>query len=183
MRIATMGIETIDPEKFQNNGDTFLNKPRFGLYGSTLIKENSNLRTGWLDFIFGDWQEKSKKYSKGISYTLHKKSKIFTIDSIEDYIELLEKYNERIHAYDNRYRISIDWNEFARDYDAFHLTEDAFWELRMIYTEQNNEDGTVDRLEDFYSYDCETWIIFNLDCINMGSVYNIHIKDYYGYID
>ena len=33
-------------------------------------------------------------------------------------------------------------------------------------------------MADFYDYDCETWIIFNYDIINQGSIINHNIPIY-----
>lgn len=69
----------------------------------------------------------------------------------------------------------IDWKKLSKDYDAFHLTERAFWEMRLPLSNiLECEDGS--ELCDFYSYDCESWILFNLDCINWGSVINQDVK-------
>lgn len=176
-RIATMGIDCIDERLFNFGGPIELNKPRFGLYGSTIYADRyGNKRTGWLDFCYGsDYHPRS--YNHGISYTLNKNTKIYTISNYDDYINLLKNY--RYIPYDNK--VSIDWNKFKLDFDAFHLTEDAFWELRMIisgyvFFEDDGSRGNRYRLDDFYCYDCETWILFNLDCINKGSIQNICIK-------
>lgn len=174
MRIATMGINFIDPEKFDSEGRIKFNKPRFGLWGSTLITDKSKYRSSWMDWVISE-DFHPERYTKGISYTLHKNTKIYTVDSVEDYMELLEDYSIRKHEYDNVYKFYIDWNKFKEDYDAFHLTEDCFYKLRFMQLKDKNEDGTIDIVEDFCFYDCESWIIFNLNCINKGSIQNFSI--------
>ena len=69
-------------------------------------------------------------------------------------------------------RLVINWDKLSKDYDAFHLTEDAFWSMRLPWDPDELTDVDGNYLENFYSYDCETWIIFNLECINEGSILN-----------
>lgn len=174
-RILTMGISELDPQKFNLKGNLELNKPRFGLYGSTMYidKYRNRIMSSWLEFVEGN-EFHLNRYSNGISYKLNKKAKIYEIDSMEDYIDLMNKYP--LEGYCDKYM--IDWNKFSKDYDAFHLTEKAFWKLRMIYSNKHYIEslGKIVTMDDFYSYDCETWIIFNLDCINKGSIQNVSTK-------
>ena len=120
------------------------------------------------------------KYSSmAVSFKLSRKAKICTIDTVEDYHRLMQKYAKP--KYENSEYSSlfkekvIDWKKLSKDYDAFHLTERAFWEMRLPLSNiLECEDGS--ELCDFYSYDCESWILFNLDCINWGSVINQDVK-------
>lgn len=180
MKIITMGIDSIDKSKFRTDGEIFLNKPRFGLWGSSRKQIGYNKKwSGWLDFVAGE-NFYSDKYHKGIMYNLHKNAKVYEIYNYEDYINMLDNYGyiDYSSIYPEMY---IDWNKFAKDYDAFHITEDAFYELRFLYCHVVDDNGNEIRIKDFYSYDCETWIIFNLDCINQGSIVNIsvHLEDYW----
>ena len=74
-------------------------------------------------------------------------------------------------------KVYIDFKRLSEDYDAFHLTEDAFWEMRLMYFDLFTR-ATHKIMADFYSYDCETWIIFNYDIINQGSIMNHNIPIY-----
>ena len=92
-RILTTGIREIDSNKFTectaNNDIT--NKPEFGqcLYGSTLIKKkNGSVYSDWAYFTQNDYTEKFFNY--GISYKLHKSSKIAEINTFDDYKNLLK---------------------------------------------------------------------------------------------
>lgn len=171
MRIATFGIDCIDKDKFKTEGDILLNKPNYGLYGSTLINRNGLDWSSWLDFVESE-SFHIDKYYKGISYTLHKKSKICTINSYESYIDILYKYPK----YDDLNKLCIDFDKLKLDYDAFHLTEKAFYEMRLLPDNIISIQSKEVVINDFYSYDCETWIIFNLDCINFDSIQNISTK-------
>jgi hypothetical protein len=73
-------------------------------------------------------------------------------------------------TYDDSDRYCLDFEKISKEYDAFHLTEKAFYELRLPI----DEGFYKLKYEDFYNYDAETWIIFNLNAINKGSVFVTH---------
>ena len=203
VRILSAGITELDPEKFNTNPDGkdfFLNKPFGYLYGSTMFMVNGNISSNWIEWVEAE-QFHPEKYKDAISFKLQKKSKIFTVDSIWDYADLLKRYGKVKQLAEDRYNLYIDFPKLAQDYDAFHLTLDAFYKLRMFRfyfrkvdfqiqkiflriarlhcrdAETKNRINQISlRVEDFYSYDCETWIIFNLDCINKGSILNHRLK-------
>jgi len=128
--------------------------------------------TGWLNWCISA-EYRPDRYYKGISYTLHKKAKVYTVNSYRDYMNLLSKYKRIDRVFD---KVGIDFDKLKLDYDAFHLTEEGFYELRLLFNEYRTEEGKTYYIDNFYSYDCETWIIFNLDCINKGSIQNICLK-------
>ena len=182
-RILTTGIREIDSNKFTectaNNDIT--NKPEFGqcLYGSTLIKStNGSVCSDWSYFTQNDYTAKFFNY--GISYKLHKSSKIAEIDTFDDYKKLIEKYP---YTPGDGFKTALNFVDLSKDYDAFHLTEEAFWKMRLpgfMSTEEEWEFFYEKHNADFYSYDAETWILFNLDCINKGSILNHNnIKYFY----
>lgn len=178
-RILTTGIREIDSNKFTectaNNDIT--NKPEFGqcLYGSTLIKgTNGSVCSDWSYFTQNDYTAKFFNY--GISYKLHKSSKIAEIDTFDDYKKLIEKYQ-----YDPGvgFKTALNFVDLSKDYDAFHLTYDGYRSLRSEFDIFFMSRGDSDDMfkffknhKDFYAYDAETWILFNLDCINKGSILN-----------
>ena len=133
----------------------------------------------WIRWSFSE-EFHISKYSHGISFTLKKCSRVCTVDTIEDYRNLMKKYSKR--KYPEGYfsgslgneRV-IDFEKLSNDFDAFHLTENGFWTMRMPWTYLLDDEGN--RMADFYSYDCETWIMFNLDCINKGSIFNHSIRN------
>ena len=179
-RILTTGIREIDSNKFTectaNNDIT--NKPEFGqcLYGSTLIKKkNGSVYSDWSYFTQNDYTEKFFNY--GISYKLHKSSKIAEIDTFDDYKKLIEKYP---YTPGDGFKTALNFVDLSKDYDAFHLTYDGLCSLRsdidiFFRAGEDTNDPMVRFFKnhrDFYSYDAETWILFNLDCINKGSILN-----------
>lgn len=185
-RILVAGISEIDLSRFNNPADklieevciiSYLNKPNGCLWGSTMTP-NAEFLSDWVRWV---WQEDFHigKYKKGISFTLKKKSRICTIDTPEDYKNMMKTYSKLMYT-EGEYRNSsvnrriIDFKKLANDYDAFHLTESAFWEMRFPLFRRGDWYRDEEGIEfgDFYSYDCETWILFNLDCINKGSILN-----------
>ena len=166
MRILTIGIREIKPELFHPITQTFHNKPdpKEGgcLWGSTQI----NLPNG----CTSDWKRWTNAndlldFSYGISYTLHKKAKILEIGSVYDYVKAMNIYKHL--PYENSLTYSLNFSRISKDFDAFHLTRNVFLELRLKLIKCEDI-----LFEDFYSYDAESWIIFNPDCINYGSVIN-----------
>lgn len=97
MRILTAGISVLEREKFKDRSYDFdkayyLNKPRGFIWGSTLQKRNGNAFSDWIRFV-EDSQYWPKKFTQGISYTLHKNAKICTVASVEDYLDLMDNYS------------------------------------------------------------------------------------------
>ena len=166
MRILTIGINEIKPELFHPITSTSLNKPdpREGgcLWGSTQINLLNGCTSDWKRWTYS---EEFKDSSYGVSYKLHKKAKILEIKSEDDYVKAMLKYAHLEYGYPWEY--SLDFSKISKDYDAFHLTRKAFWEMRIKFIECDGK-----KYRDFYSYDAESWIIFNPDCINYGSVIN-----------
>lgn len=169
MRILSCGIQYLSKDKFRPVLNTYfdLNKPIFGLWGSTYLPDKK-YKSDWLRFI-NNRHFHLDKFNKAISFTLYRSANIYEVNYVEDYFNLLEKYYIIEHD-DGDIRKYIDFEKLSKDYDAFHLTEEAFWKMKSIY----NTDYA-----DFYCYSCETWIMFNLDCINLGSIQN-HRFNYKG---
>lgn len=66
-------------------------------------------------------------------------------------------------------RYCIDWEALSKEYDAFHLTEDAMLQMRL-------EVPGYRKFVDFYHWDVETYLLFNLDCIDEGSMNYIDLN-------
>lgn len=184
-RILTAGITEINPLKFdspykriQAGYDmSYCNKPNGCLWGSTML-HNEKYLSDWLRWVSSE-DFHIGKYRKAISYTLKRKAKVYTIDTPEDYRNLMRKYSKKKYSNEPLSEFNtkvIDWIKLSMDYDAFHLTKKAFWLMRLPYGTDILKDEDGNYMENFYSYDCETWIIFNLDCVNMGSIFNHNIN-------
>ena len=176
-RILVTGIDRIDENKFtkcintEYDTMTVLNKPSGCLYGSTYTPDDE-YPSDWLRWAISE-DYCTSKYNVGVSFELKNDARICNIKNKESYLNLISKYNYKF-KYSTPMLIDklyIDFFNLSNDFDAFHLSEDAFWSMRMpwkpIEMELNNK--TYD-LANFYSYDCETWILFNLDCINKETI-------------
>ena len=165
-RILTLGNKQIDYNRIINATSVELNKPNFGsdvLWGSTLIKyPNGTASSSQKKFVSRE-EYAEKDYNYGVSFTLHRNSKILCINSLNDYIQYMHKYP----YYDNyRNKYNLDFTKISKEYAAFHLTEDGFYSLRLPLARNFSKLN----YEDFYWWDAESWIIFNLNAINKGSV-------------
>lgn len=172
-----------DPRKLEKelfDEERYRNKPAGGLYGST-YKPNEYYKSSWLRYVFEDGY-RCGEYLSGFSYTLHKNTKICEIDSFSDLKNLLETYSEIYCMATNSSELSdrerllltkktINFYKLSRDYDAFHVTEKAAWNMHDPFNFRMKDDNGI-QICNFYNYDVETWIIFNLDCINKGSIMN-----------
>lgn len=177
-RILVAGFNSIDSDKFNrvanmSSGlfDDSSNKPSGGLWGSTYTPDE-RYPSQWVDWCVGDGYRVSDCYH-GISFELRPDTRICEIRNALEYRKMMETYGKsRFSESDNAPKwgnvISIDWDKLSKDYDAFHLTEKAFYELRLPMTDILETSTGV--LANFYSYDCESWILFNLDCIDQESV-------------
>lgn len=171
MKILTTGIININKDKFKNVKNSedgfYLNKPIIGgLWGSTYL-EDDYYPSSWYDFVSDSGIDKNFNY--GILYSLLDSSNIFELDSLEKHKFLKDNYCI-IDSYKGRgnKKYAIDWEKLSRDYDGFHLTYDMFMKLRNFKYLMNDLD--------FYSWDCESYLIFNLDCIDMNSIEYIDLE-------
>lgn len=175
MKIATLGVGRIDINKFHKTGkfSPDLNRPEFGLFGSTLIEVDGNQTTDWFEYI-KKIKYDMERYSHGYEYELIPEAKILTIDTERDYVDLLSsRYRLINEMYKNKTLISLDWNKISEDFDVFHLTKQGYEKLKTLgFIFGQSKDINI---SNFSSYDCETWILFNLDCINDDTVKEIHI--------
>lgn len=180
MKILSAGIDEIN---FDINADSFnghmvfLNKPSNALWGSTYTPQE-HYKSDWLLWCTNEGFELDR-YNHGVIYNLHKNARILDITSIEDYENkivdgnyLMEDTTTAILSSGKKLLI-IDWDAVARDYDAFHITNNAVWEMRYGIHYDNGKEV----YKDFYSWDVESWVIFHKDCINKGSITNISLKN------
>lgn len=173
-RILCCGIKKLERSKFKTNYVNFLNKIRDGgLFGSTFEPNYELLETypsDWFRYcienfshsrIFDDTNERNSFFCKyGVSFRLKKKARILDIQTYQDYKNIPEKF----FTYGYFGIVELDFSKIRKEYDCFHLSEEAFWNLRDKYDFPESSD-----LQDFNSYDAETWIILNFDCINLES--------------
>ena len=172
-RILSLGRKELKLDREIKVTGMFFNKPDHDsscIWGSTLIKLPGGKNTSyWKEYVTNE-EFLPKDFNYGVSFTLKRNSKILQITDIDDYIAAMEKYKIR-EIYDIRYM--LDFVRISKDYDAFHLTQDAFLSMRTSYSFTKH--GKILRdynYEDFNVYDAESWIIFNTNVINRGSILN-----------
>lgn len=169
--ILTTGIKNIEKDKFKNIKNDWegglLNKPYTGGLWASTFNENYVkdivYPSSWYKFLINSGLSRSKTF--GVIYKLQDSAKIFELDSLEKYNYLKENCSF-VDEYDY---ISVDWEKLFKDYDAFHLSLDMFRELRS---------SKYYRDMGFYSWDCECYLISNLDCIDKDSIQYIEIKEF-----
>ena len=174
-RILVAGINKIDPCRFTKTTGSMtnildtLNKPNGGLWGSTYTPD-ATYPSDWIRWVKEE-DYKVNRYNHGISFTLSNDATICEIDSAETYREIIKPYAVEIRRSSSpifHNTLVLDWNKISKKYDVFHLTEYAFWSMRLPIDDRLKTD--MGYLPNFYSYDCETWIIFNLECIDHESI-------------
>ena len=108
---------------------------------------------GWKDWCDSEMFIKGWGFSCGFKFKLKKSAKIYVINSIKDFEQLSKRFKIFVPGRIVE-KYCIDWEELSLEYDGLFLTYEGYLDFR------NNS-----RIE-FYSWDCESLIIFNLDCIS-----------------
>ena len=176
MSILTTGRASLSKEKFNNiyHGEFYdLHKPDGGLWGSTFKDIKKDIyASSWLEYCAGIVEETffRKQFNFGVVYELKDSAKILNIDSDEDYINLHKNYGD-INTNYTRHTSFINWIKLSKDYDAIHFTEECFLRWRNIF--YRSDLG----LRDLFSFDCESWIIFNFDCIDLDSCKTLYFAE------
>ena len=176
MNLITLGIDTIDPEKFGKiKNRNFNNKPAGGLWCSPEIGEYT-----WKDFVESEDYKKDYYFSKMVLITLKESSKIYKINSVEDFMNCVVQYsylsNSKISCdnrdilYPNNYldniidiKYLIDYEKLSKDYDALWITMNALVELENEFLDRRMYGNY--HLNPLFGWDVETVLLFNLNCI------------------
>lgn len=174
MNLITLGIGTIDPEKFRKiKNRKFFNKPLGGLWCSPEIGEYT-----WKDFVESENYKKDYYFSNLVLLTLKKSSKIYKINGIKDFMDCINQYpfsansDILIENYDDKYlndifdiRYLIDYEELSKNYDAIWITMNALIELENEFFNKRIEIGEKPCFNPLHGWDVETVLLFNLNCI------------------
>lgn len=144
------GANKYNNEKFKDikNDRGFGIKPLGGLW---CCPTNTNQ---WFDFVENEMPERNN--TDNFKFTLDKKSKIYTIDTLYDLTNLIGwgyTYKRDVW-YDET--IWIDYEKLSRYYDGIFLTDNGQYETRMPSGNMN-----------LYGWDIESLIIFNQTIINL----------------
>ena len=112
------------PKEFRKLIGSCFTRPAGGLWG---CKGNE-----WYDYITTDGLKDEPNYplerlNTCFEWELDKKAKIFTIDTAEDFVFLVENYFRKIR---NKNIAEINYKKLAKDYDAVVATKNAIDTLK-----------------------------------------------------
>lgn len=166
MRLLSAGIDRIDKTLFCNvDNPDYRNKPSHGgLWASTFDRQRKT--SSWLEWV-KDANYHLDRYGHCISFKLKKSAKVYYLNTVSDYTNLLDVYGYDYKPFhETPSQKSIDFVKLSEDYDALYIGEELIFDYELRYASLSSG------INGFYCYDVDTWLIFNLECINMGSVMN-----------
>jgi len=166
MKYITINKTSLDKSKFNiisnktyySDGSGGINeKPQGGLWASPYYPKRK-YKSDWIRWCsieMPDWISKDT-----VILELKETAKIYKINSLLDTINLGERvgYNECLN-YNNTQvmQLYINWENVSKIYDAVLLTENGLNEMKRAFYDNC-------KLY-FYSWDCESILIMNYDCI------------------
>ena len=177
--IITLGIDQLLYSKFKTHNECddelyyYLNKPSGCLWGSTYTPE---------DKYVSDWERFADRecfasYDHGVLYTLNNSARIYTINTLHDWITLLEKYplpdpihNRHINLYFGC-KVYLNFPLLIKDYDVIHLTKEGSAMLHLLWgnVPEISVDGKMYKISDLNAWDVESWLIMNFHAIDLDS--------------
>ena len=169
----TIGNPIISKDIFRNilrPLDNFSFKPTGGLWASEFIS-NFNKISPWYDYLkeaksITTYMLRYKDLKLASIFTLKENANILIIDSVNQILELSKKYPSYHHILTNNNNIIFDFEEISRKYDGIYLNYN-----NLLYQTTINT---------FDSWNVNTLLIFNLDCIKEYQTVKINIdfEDY-----
>lgn len=169
----TIGNPIISKDIFRNilrPLDNFSFKPTGGLWASEFIS-NFNKISPWYDYLkeaksIATYMLRYKDLKLASIFTLKENANILIIDSVNQILELSKKYPSYHHILTNNNNIIFDFEEISRKYDGIYLNYN-----NLLYQTAINT---------FDSWNVNTLLIFNLDCIKEYQTVKINIdfEDY-----
>lgn len=169
----TIGNPIISKDIFRNilrPLDNFSFKPTGGLWASEFIS-NFNKISPWYDYLkeaksIATYMLQYKDLKLASIFTLKENANILIIDSVNQILELSKKYPSYHHILTNNNNIIFDFEEISRKYDGIYLNYN-----NLLYQTTINT---------FDSWNVNTLLIFNLDCIKEYQTVKINIdfEDY-----
>ena len=130
MKLLHMGNSDIKPMDYENNNIMIagsIEKPK-GLWMAQLIDGKSD----WIDFA--KEYEITKNLIDGSILEIKDASKIYEVNTLEDFRNMLDKYPT--------------WDTLSRDYDGIHVTKDAIFDANF----HSDKDFKVLKVFDIDSY-------------------------------
>ena len=194
MAILTCGIRELSRDKFNKiNFDVCLNKnkPFGGLSGSTFIDiDRYNYASTWLKYNIKGIDKNLLCDCNifhllcGVKYNLKKDSKILTINSLVDFINLHKRFGILYQNFAGFFTLTsynlsyIDWVKLSKEYDAIHFTSKCIKSCGFI-THRSNDSKIVTELKGFeyYMYGADYWFVFNFDSIDLESCKTLSMNE------
>ena len=134
------------------------------------------------DKYASDWErwadgEDFAHYTYGIVYELKRDARVYTIDSLDDFVELLKMYPFPDPMYRDvnvnirpLARLYLDFCKIMQDYDAIHLTHNGNAETHLIWNyPEIDVAGKKYGITNLNSWDVESWLIMNFHAIDLDS--------------
>lgn len=144
MKLLHMGNSDIKPMDYENNNIMIagsIEKPK-GLWMAQLIDGKSD----WIDFA--KEYEITKNLIDGSILEIKDASKIYEVNTLEDFRNMLDKYPT--------------WDTLSRDYDGIHVTKDAIFDANF------HSDKSFRVLEVF---DIDSYCFFNTSPLIQTGIY------------
>lgn len=153
-KYLTLGIKDINRESWDEIKNEAFVKPFGGLWASPYI-ENGKFKSKWHEFCINILP--NREYNYGVLFNLKKNAKVYTIDTYEDFSNLLKdnKQSTELDKLFNSPRFSfLDFEKLSHKYDAIFLTDKGERETRNF------------RGPNLNGWDVESLLVLNFDCID-----------------
>ena len=125
-------------------------KPNGGLWASPYTPDDE-YKSEWHRFVSEEMQDKNSE--NGMVFDFKEESRIYTIDTQEDLINLLNTYGYIDSGYSSLFP---DFERISKHFDVLHLTERGQWATRL---------PTKNSKYNLYGWDVECCLILNADVI------------------
>lgn len=134
-----------------------LMKPIGGIWASPFIF-GDKYYSDWERFSESVWENDEKK--EGTLITLRKNARIYTIDTKEDIIRLIDEIGEIENPLSSVFPLlfskQIDFEKMSSRYDAIYLTKSGLMNTKRNFSQEQFN---------LYGWDCECCLILNYDII------------------
>lgn len=170
----------LDESKFEcvRNDRFMFNKPSGCLWGSTYTP-NEDFPSKWVEWgIYEEFFNTNEDFN-GLIYSLKLDSRVLRIETAEDFIHLLLPFYTifgKLIKYGSFRKDYIcdaycSFEDIAKSYDAMHISDNVIHYFRgSDVFKKLRSDGLIIEYNGFDTMDVESWILFNLNCIDESSI-------------
>jgi hypothetical protein len=143
-------------------------KPTGGLWSSTYTPNNKYI-SGWHEFCSIEFETGIANSPYKIIFDISKNARIYTINSQEDLISLIDNYGYYLDQATKVLEelgtkptyLCLDFENLAKHFDVIHLTEEGQWRTRM---------PLKNMAYNLYGWDVESSLILNINVIKNQKV-------------